>query len=235
MRSKMTSLRALAAAALVLLPGALAAQSLDPASDVEIASDTLERPERAADSGVFITQIGVNNRASTAQSSARQFVQIGQDGDDNQASVLQADDGDHFAQILQDGDANLVELSQQGTGATTLLLAQQGNGNSVLLSQSDFGGDGSVAAIAQAGVGNSIELTQSGSNNQANLLQTGDNNSMIAEQFGNGNRLTWTQTGSNLGPAPAGQGTRVTQTGGQVIEITQSSGGGVAFAPPPSN
>lgn len=200
--------------AVAFAPLPLAAQSGGAFQDIE-------RPATAADSGVFVEQIGNNNSAEVTQQTPDQAAGITQDGDGNTAEIDQRDTGAHFASIAQNGDDNTVLAAQEGAGEAVLLLSQQGGGNDATVLQRDTGGLGSAAAILQSGNDNLLNLVQDGSDNQARLTQNGDGNAMTAIQLNSGNRLEWTQNGTDLPDL------EITQTGGAAMQITQTSGGSV--------
>jgi hypothetical protein len=197
-----------------LMAGALGASA--PA----LAQSQLER-------GVFVSQIGDNNRADTTQQAPDASAQIVQDGNDNEATLNQQGSGAHEAQIAQDGDGNIAIADQFGDGQAALVLVQQGDRNTLDMAQNQSDASSfSVATVSQTGNDNQILLTQDGSDNQARLTQEGNNNLMTAAQTGNGNRLEWSQLGDGLSDV------FVQQDGSQAMQITQSMTG-AAFAPPP--
>jgi len=178
----------------------------------------------AGDRGVFINQVGDNNRAQVVQGTASSYARIAQTGKSNAAALDQGVQGTHYAVIAQDGDDNVVRARQEGSGQSVLLLGQQGNNNQASVRQSETGQTYSAAAIQQSGDNNSLSLVQDGTDNQARLKQDGDDNRLDAVQLGSGNRLGWNQLGDGL------SGTQVVQTGNSTLQITQ--GVGAQFAPP---
>lgn len=182
-------------------------------------------PER----GVFVTQIGDAGRVTVTQTNSESRARIAQDGDDNTVELDQTGTAPHTAQIAQDGDGNSADVEQDGDGSTEIALAQEGNDNSAQVLQRETAAAGATAAtIVQRGNGNRVILAQDGSDNLADLSQTGDDNLMTATQEGDGNRLAWSQDGTALSDL------QIVQSGGQALQITQSSTG-AQFAPPPGS
>lgn len=178
--------------------------------------------------GVFVTQIGDGSQAAIIQENADSLAQVAQDGNDNSLELGQTGAAAHRARIAQNGDGNVVAATQDGDGSVDLALLQEGNGNSVDVIQRESSTlAATTAQIVQSGNGNTIALTQDGSDNTAVLNQVGDGNTMTASQLNSGNRLEWSQTGDGLSDLG------ITQTGGAVAQITQSTTEGVQFLPPP--
>lgn len=130
------------------------------------------------------------------------------------SGTAQAQNSGNRAHVTQTGEANLLEMLQRGSAGQDATVRQDGTDNTMLLEQA-AAGPGNEVLATQAGTGNVLRLEQSGSDNQAVLAQHGSGNSMRAVQTGDNNRLGWTQIGDNLADLA------ITQTGNQVIQITQ--------------
>lgn len=176
----------------------------------------IEVPE-AGPENVFVEQIGSGNEANARQANTGQSAEVSQDGADNFVDLNQTDGGPHLARIAQDGDDNSVVVGQEGEGQVAALLTQTGDRNSASLFQRGNGLLGTAAEIVQSGSDNSVVLVQDGSDNQARLIQSGDANTMTATQLDSGNRLEWVQNGTGLADL------EITQTGGAVMQVTQSN------------
>ena len=188
----------------------------------------------AAQSSVFIEQIGSGNTATVTQR-----------GDGNGRHGLggrvrqEADDGS--AQVFQDGPDNDFSIRQTGQGPHTAILTQTGADNRATFRQEDFGpnlaavmqtGDGNSANVRQSGVaggqGNSYGLTQDGDNNTASVEQEGDNNTSVQQQAGSNNAMAAQQLGDNntLSQIQLGDGftaATVIQNGDSALSITQTA------------
>ena len=175
------------------------------------------------DRGVFITQIGNDNRAAVVQTASNAYAAVRQDGNSNEADVTQSGTGTAYIAAAQSGDANFARLEQSGPGQNVLYATQTGTGNWMWSNQLALGAVYNGARMTQTGNYNDMSLDQQGSDNLALLTQEGDNNAMTAAQLGDANRLIWTQQGDNLSDL------QVTQTGGAnaggQLMITQTNVG----------
>ena len=172
----------------------------------------------ATGKNVFISQVGQENRTSVEQHTEAGYASVAQQGENNNAEVVQHGVALTYADVSQGGIANYASVAQSGLAPNVVHVGQEGNDNRLISTQSNAGAIYNAARMSQTGDGNVMSLTQSGDDNQADLAQVGNDNSMFAEQTGAGNRLEWTQQGDNLS-APT-----IIQTGGSSIEVTQTGG-----------
>tara|TARA_R110002110_G_scaffold30313_5_gene107550 strand:- start:204 stop:944 length:741 start_codon:yes stop_codon:yes gene_type:complete len=171
------------------------------------------------DSGAYIVQIGATNSARIEQSRSTHYARIIQRGEDNKATADQSGSGVQFAELSQKGTENDARIIQRGDGENVLYMSQKGNFNTALVDQNEGGVTYNAAVVSQDGNGNDLVLNQDGSDNQASLTQDGNANAMTAVQLGDANRLSWSQTGHGLSDLA------IEQTGGAVVQISQTNGG----------
>lgn len=168
------------------------------------------------DRGVFIAQVGTENRATVTQVAPVALARIDQDGDRNRATIVQRGAITAYADLRQAGASNDATVAQSGSGGEAVILVTQiGSSNLIRSDQQSGRGAENGAVLLQAGTGNLMTLEQSGDDNLARLTQDGDNNQMTASQSGAGNRLIWTQQGNGL------SNLAITQSGGQLMQVTQ--------------
>ena len=187
------------------------------AGDVSRLSDFDFPSAHIAQNGAWISQNGNHNNAAIDQGPAeagmldRQYADIAQAGDGNQATVLQKGDQNRV-RISQDGGGNSIDLVQSGDG-NQLIANQNGNHNSINgngINTSHVGNDFDGSIIGPA--------IQSGLRNSMTVVQNNDGNNLSAVQMGDDNVIIFTQNGGNTA--------RLSEMGnGNTINYTQVQGG----------
>lgn len=166
--------------------------------------------------------VAQRNMAAIIQRGDQMLALIDQDGDDNDASILQTGNGGgangsagefNEARITQVGGLNLARIDQDGQFQLASI-DQVGNNNNASIDQdgsfADFGtaltgntavidqdGDFNTSAIMQTGNGNMASNQQTGNNNWSSIWQTGDDNAAAVTQAGDLNYSALTQDGNN--------------------------------------
>jgi Curlin associated repeat len=172
-----------------------------------------------AQTGVFVQQVGSANKAQATQNQAAVAGRavIAQDGEDNEATVIQQG-GSHRGEVAQDGAGNDATLVQQGAGNHEARIAQSGARNVASIAQNGVGVGvlaSQSARVTQTGSDNTLNLSQTGTANSAELTQLGDGNTMNLAQTG-GSTVTWIQEGDGL------SGVQLDVGAGQVINLIQT-------------
>ena len=191
-----------------------------------------------------ITQVGNHNTASIDQGPAepgmidRQYADIAQMGEGNQATVLQkgdqnqvriSQDGWDFAYVSQQGAGNKADLVQrsdtqaafQRLDGNTFSATQAGNNNTIngngINTTTGNRDESSFGPAIQSGLRNSITVVQNNDGNNLSMLQDGNDNVIIYTQNGeNTAHLSQKGNGNSINyTPPAGLNVDVAQKGGE--------------------
>lgn len=112
-----------------------------------------------------------SNQGGNEYRSMLLFAQLDQNGNNNQAQLLQSGQVNAI-RAIQAGSDNLATLTQSGR-YNTIDLDQRGTANIAYVAQS---GAGNTALIEQVGYGNRADITQSSTASNAVIRQYGDRN-----------------------------------------------------------